>query len=149
MKSRLTLVFLILSFCGYAQFAVKNYSNAPIDQITTIQQIADWIQFHQTANVIPLFADIAIVDKVYLDIESTYLSKEYASGKIDNSEHIEVNDERNIIWYERNIYKINKNQLKPRYQIYITIEYSDGSYRILDLKLGKNKKINTSQYDQN
>lgn len=149
MKFSCFVILFLFSSTSYAQFAVKNYSNAPVDQIATIQQIADWIQFHKLDNTYPLFSNAALIDKAYLNIESTYLSKEYSKDKIDSIEHIKVNDGRQVFWYERNIFKISKQKLKPRYQIYITLEYSNGIYSILDLKLSKNKKINTSLYDQN
>lgn len=147
MKRYFSILFVLLSYTVEAQFAVKNYSNAPIDQTSTIQQIVDWIQFNQINNVAPFFSDTTLVDLEYLNIESTYLSKEYSRAKIDSSEHIEVEDQRQVYWYERNIYKINKGKLKPRYQIYITVENSEDSFKILDLKFGKRKKINTSHYN--
>lgn len=149
MKFRLTIAFLLLPFFGYSQLALKNYSNASIDKLPTVKQIADWVQFHQLDNVFPLLSESAMIDKTYLNIESTYLSNEFSRDKIEYSEHKELNDNRNIVWYERNIYKLSKGKLKPRYQIYITVEFFDGSYRIMDLSLGKNRKINTNQYDNN
>ncbi|WP_250433030.1 hypothetical protein [Hanstruepera flava] len=149
MKLRLTGAFLILSFCSYAQYAIKNYSNATIDQLPMVRQIADWIQFHDIDNVIPLLSDSSIIDQTFLNIESSYLSIEYPRDKIEFSENKAIEDKRNIVWYERNFYKVSKSKLKPRYQIYITVEFIEGSYRVIDLSLGKNKKINTSQYDKN
>lgn len=149
MKLKLFIVFLSLSFFSHAQYAVKNYSNASIDKLPTVKQIADWIQFHQVTNVFPLIADTANVDETYLNIESSYMAIEFSRDDIEFNEHTEVTDERNIVWYERNFYKVSKSKLKPRYQLYFTVEFRDGTYRILDLSFGKNKKINTSQYDKN
>lgn len=149
MKLRFTIVFLLLSIFGYSQLAVKNYSNASIDKLPTVKQIADWVQYHQLDNVYPLLSESVMIDKTYLNIESTYMSIEFSRDKIEYSEHKSLNDNRNIVWYERNIYKVSKSKLKPRYQIYITVEFFEGSYRIIDLSFGKNKKINTSQYDKN
>ena len=149
MKHITFILLLCLSLQSYAQFAVKNYSNVSIDQLSTIKQIADWIQFHQIDNVYPLFSNDLIVDKIYLNIESSYLAKEFSREKIVSNNDISVIDERDIIWYERNIYKKTKTKLKPRYQIYFTIEYTEDSYKILDLQFGKKKKINTSEYDKN
>ena len=148
MKIRLSIIFLLSSFLGHSQLAVKNYSNASIDKLPTVKQIADWIQFHQLDNIYPLLSESAMVDKTYLNIESTYMSNEFSRDKIEYTEHKELYDNRNIVWYERNIYKVSKGKLKPRYQIYITVEFYEGSYRIIDLSFGKNKKINTSQYDK-
>ena len=149
MKTKISIILFLLSITAKAQFAVKNYSNAPVDQISTIKQIADWIQFDESENIYPFITETTLVDMVYLKIESAYLSKEYSRAKVDSNKHIEVKDDREVFWYERNIYKVSGNKLKPRYQIYITVDYSDGAYSILDIKFGKNKKINTSQYDQN
>ncbi|WP_223032895.1 hypothetical protein [Hanstruepera marina] len=149
MQLRFTWVFLLFSISGFTQYAVKNYSNATIDQLPTVKQIADWIQFHDTNNVIPLLSDPSIIDQTFLNIESSYLSIEYSRDKIEFNEHKAIEDKRNIVWYERNFYKVSKSKLKPRYQIYITVEFFEGSYRVIDLSLGKNKKINTSQYDKN
>lgn len=149
MKFIFTILFILLYSLGYAQFTVKNYSNASVDQLPEIKQIADWIQFHQIDNVLPLLSDDILVDKNYLNIESSYLGKEYSRNKIETSNHTSVSDERKIVWYERNIYKISKTKLKPRYQIYLTLEFIDNSYSIIDLSFGKKKKINTTKYDKN
>lgn len=148
MKLRLLIVVCLIFQLGHAQYAIKNYSNASIDMLPTIKQIADWIQFHQIDNVIPILADNSIVDPAYFNIESSYLSIEFSRDKIEFTEHNEVTDDRNIVWYERNFYKVSKSKLKPRYQLYFTVEFIDGTYKILDLSFGKSKKINTSQYDK-
>jgi hypothetical protein len=149
MKHIFTLLFILLYSVGYAQFAIENYSNASADQLPEVKQIADWIQFHQIDNVLPLLSDDILVDKNYLNIESSYLGKEYSRDKIETSNHTSVSDERKIVWYERNIYKISKTKLKPRYQIYLTLEFIGNSYSIVDLAFGKKKKINTNKYDKN
>lgn len=149
MKSRILIILLLVFQFGYSQFAVKNYSNASSDELPNVKQIVDWIQFHQVDNVFPLLSKTAIVDRTYLNIESSYLVAEFPRDKIEYNQHTGVKDDRNIVWYERNFYKISKSKLKPRYQIYITVEFLNGSYRILDLSFGKKKKINTSQYDKN
>lgn len=149
MKHILTVLFMLLFAVGYAQFVVENYSNASVDQLPEVKQIADWIQFHQIDNVLPLLSDDILVDKNYLNIESSYLGKEYSRYKIETSIHTSVSDEREIVWYERNIFKTSKTKLKPRYQIYLTLEFIGNSYSIVDLAFGKKKKINTNKYDKN
>jgi hypothetical protein len=149
MKHIFSVLFILLYAVGYAQFAVENYSNASVDQLPEVKLIADWIQFHQIDNILPLLSDDVLVDKNYLNIESSYLGKEYSRDKIEISNHTSVPDERNIVWYERNIYKISKTKLKPRYQIYLTLEFIGNSYSIVDLAFGKKKKINTNKYDKN
>ncbi len=138
-----------MSFIGYSQYAIENYSNAKIDQLPEIRQIADWVQFHNVDNVYPLLSKTANIDHTYLNIESSYLSKEFSKDKIISSNHTNVSDDRNVVWYERNIYKKTKSKLKARYQIYITIEIINDSYEIVDLWFGKKKKINTDDYNKN
>ena len=137
-----------MSFIGYSQYAIENYSNAKIDQLPEIRQIADWVQFHNVDNVYPLLSKTANIDHTYLNIESSYLSKEFSKDKIISSNHTNVSDDRNVVWYERNIYKKTKSKLKARYQIYITIEIINDSYEIVDLWFGKKKKINTDDYNK-
>ena len=149
MKTLFSILFIGFSFVSHAQYAIENYSNASVDQLPEVKQIADWIQFHQIDNVLPLLSDDILVDKNYLNIESSYLGKEYSRDKIETNTHTSVPDERNIVWYERNIYKTSKTKLKARYQIYLTLEFIGNSYSIVDLAFGKKKKINTDQYDKN
>ncbi len=149
MKNFPLLVFLSVSFIGHSQYAIENYSNAKIDQLPEIRQIADWVQFHNVDNVYPLLSKTANVDHTYLNIESSYLSKQFSKDKIISSNHTNVSDDRNVVWYERNIYKKTKSKLKARYQIYITIEIINDSYEIVDLWFGKKKKINTDDYNKN
>lgn len=148
MKTLFSILFIGFSFVSHAQYAIENYSNASVDQLPEVKQIADWIQFHQIDNVLPLLSNEGVVDQSYLNIESSYLGKEYSRNKIESNNHTSVPDERKIVWYERNIYKTSKTKLKARYQIYFTVEFIDNYYRIIDLTFGKKKKINTSQYDE-
>lgn len=149
MKKHLTIVILLFSYFGYAQIAIENYSNASTDQLPRIEQIADWIQFHNLDNVYPLLSKTADTDQEYLNIESSYISKEYSRDKIVSMNHTTVSDNRNVVWYERDIYKKSKAKLKPRYQIYITLELTNNDYKIVDLRFGKKKKINTDDYIKN
>ncbi|UPS91994.1 hypothetical protein [Bizionia sp. M204] len=145
----ITIVFMLFSGISHAQYTLKNYSNAEIDKLPIVKEIANWIQYNQIDNVIPLLANKNIIDQTYLDSETTFLSLEYTRDRIDSNTHTTVVDDRNIVWYERNFYKNSKSKLKPRYQIYFTVEFSNDSYRIIDLRFGKKKKINTSEYDTN
>lgn len=145
----ITSFFMLFSVLGHAQYALENYSNAEIDQLPIVQEIANWIQHHQIDHVMPLLANKNTIDRTYFDIESSFLSLEYSRDRIESNKHTAVVDERNIVWYERNIYKITKSKLKPRYQIYFTVEFDNNSYRIIDLQFGKKKKINTNEYDMN
>ncbi len=145
----ITIVFLLFSIFGNAQYTLENYSNAEINQLPLLQNIADWIQYHQIDNVIPFLAHKNTVDQVYLDSESAFISLEYTRNKIESNTHKFVEDNRSIVWYERNIYKKSNSKLKPRYQIYFTVEIINDTYRIIDLQFGKKKKINTSEYNTN
>jgi hypothetical protein len=149
MKNIFSIVFILHAYYGNAQYAVENYSNARVDQLQNIEQVADWIQFHNLEYVYPLLTESAGTDKAYLNIESSYISKEYARDNIVSNNHTSISDDRNVIWYERNFYKKTNTKLKPRYQVYITMEFIDNSYKIVDLMFGKKKKINTDQYDKN
>lgn len=145
----ITILFTLFTGISPAQYALKNYSNAEIDELPIVQQIANWIQYHQIDNVIPLLTNKNIIDQTYFDSESTFLSLEYSRDRVESNTHTTVADSRNIVWYERNFYKKSKSTLKPRYQIYFTVEFINDSYRIIDLQFGKKKKINTSEYDTN
>lgn len=142
-------IFLFVFNYTQAQYVVNNYSNANIKQLGTVKQIADWIQFNEIDNVFYLLSNQTNVDKAFLNIESSYLAKEYPRDKIESNKVISITDERNIVWYERNIYKKKKEKLKPKYQIYFTVEFIDSSYKIIDISFGKKKKINTDKYDKN
>ncbi len=149
-RNILILIYSILwSINAQSQYAIENYSNANIEQKQDIKQIADWIQFNAIDNVLPLLSETNSVDLDFLKIESSFLAKEYGSQKIISNKDISVSDDRSIIWYERNIFKVSKKNRKARYQIYFTAEYSDGFYKIIDLNFGKKKKINLQKYTAN
>lgn len=145
----ISISLLFVSLNAKAQHVVENYSNADIKQLATVKQIADWVQFNEIDNVFYLLSNQNIVDKAFLNIESSYLAKEYSRDKIESSKAISITDDRNIVWYERNIYKKKKGKLKPKYQIYFTVEFIDSAYKILDISFGKKKKINTAKYTGN
>ncbi|TYB79284.1 hypothetical protein [Bizionia myxarmorum] len=149
MKTYITCLFLMLSAIGHAQYVIENYSNAEIDQLPAVEEIANWIQFNNSNNVIPLLENPNTVDRVYLNTESAFLSLEYTRKNANSNAHHYINDDRNIVWYERNFYKKTKSELKPRYQIYFTVEFVNDSYKIIDLQFGKKRKINTSDYITN
>ncbi|EGV44164.1 hypothetical protein BZARG_946 [Bizionia argentinensis JUB59] len=145
----ITCLFLMLSAIGHAQYVIENYSNAEIDQLPAVEEIANWIQFNSSNNVIPLLENPNTIDRVYLNTESAFLSLKYDRNKVDSKTHHYIDDDRNIVWYERDFYKKSKSKLKPRYQIYFTVEFVNNSYKIIDLKIGKKKKINTGDYSKN
>ncbi len=144
-----TCGLILFSIFGHAQYALENYSNAEIDQLPIMQEIANWIQYHKIDNVLPVLANPNTIDQTYFDSETTFLSLEYTRDRIESNKHTTVTDDRNIVWYERNFYKKTKSKLKPRYQIYFTVDFINDSYRIIDLQFGKKNKINTSHYDTN
>ncbi|MGY0391754.1 hypothetical protein ACW5R3_04210 [Bizionia sp. KMM 8389] len=142
-------VFFLIATITQAQYVIQNYSNAEIDQLAIMEEIADNIQNHHLESTMLLLTNPNTIDPVYLDSESTFLSLEYTRKKVKSNVHHTVVDDRNIVWYERNFYKQTKSKLKPRYQIYFTVEFSASSYKIIDLQAAKKKKINTSLYHTN
>lgn len=149
LKTLFLISCVVLSNKMYSQYVIKNYTNANIEQLANMKQIADWIQFNNAENVIQLLSNTTYIDVDFLRIESIFLSKEYPRDEISSTKNTTISDDRNIVWLERNIYKASKKKLKARYQIYFTVEYINDSYQIIDLTFGKKKKINTTKYDKN
>ncbi|MFD2551875.1 hypothetical protein ACFSQP_08610 [Bizionia sediminis] len=143
------MVFLLTCSIGRAQYVIENFSNAAINQLPIVEEIAYWLQTNQIDNMVPLMANPNTVDTAYLKSETTFLALEYTKKRILKNTHTSVTDTRQIVWYERNFYKQTKSKLKPRYQIYFTVEFHKGYYKIIDLTFGKRKKINTENYTAN
>ena len=74
MKYLLSAFILLTTIQIYAQFQIENYTNAKIDELQTIEQVVNWIHFNQPDQVIPNLYNDHVIDKTYLNIESTSLA---------------------------------------------------------------------------
>ncbi|MFB9055100.1 hypothetical protein ACFFVB_18620 [Formosa undariae] len=146
MKYFLSAFILFISLQAQAQLQVKNYTNAKINELQTIEQVVNWIHYGQPERVDPSLASDEVIDRTYLNIESVYISKTYPRNKITKQDITTVTDSSPIVWYERTIFKEKKNGLKPAYQIYVGIDMSKFPNEILDLFLRKGKRVMTQNF---
>ncbi|WP_066224319.1 hypothetical protein [Formosa haliotis] len=149
MKYFLSGIFLLIGLQTLAQFQVKNYTNAAINELQTIEQVVNWIQFNQPDMVNPNIFSREVIDKTYLNIESTAISRAYPRSKISKQDLTTISDASTIVWYDRVIYKERKDKLKPAYQIYVAIDLAKSPYEILDLFLRRGKKVQIQDYSNN
>ncbi|QDO92704.1 hypothetical protein FNB79_01475 [Formosa sediminum] len=148
MKYLIVTCFAILSLQLHAQYQIKNVTNAEIDELQTIEQVVNWIQFGQSDQVITNIFNDEVIDKIYLNIESKSISMKYPRTEISKQSLKEIKDESSIVWYERTIFKERKKGLKPVYQIYVTIDMDTSPYEILDLFLRRGKKVEIRDHEQ-
>ncbi|CDF80502.1 conserved hypothetical protein [Formosa agariphila KMM 3901] len=147
MKYLLSGFIFLMSLHIQAQLQVKNYTNAKIDQLQTIEQVMNWTNYGQPERVDAHLASDEVIDRTYLNIESVYISKTYPRKEITKQDLITLTDDPSpIVWYERTIFKERKKGLKPAYQIYIGIDMTKSPYQIVDLFLRKGKKIVTRNF---
>ena len=146
MKYFTSALILFISLQTHAQLQVKNYTNAKINELQTIEQIVNWIHYGQPERVDPALANDQVIDRTYLNIESVYISKSYPRDEISKEDLTTLKDPSPIVWYERTIFKERKNELKPVYQIYVGIDISKSPIEILDLFLRKGKKAMTQNF---
>ncbi|MDW5290447.1 hypothetical protein [Formosa sp. PL04] len=146
MKYFLSGFIFLIALQIQAQFQVENNTNAEIDELQTIEQVVNWIHFNQPDQVLPNLYNDDVIDKTYLNIESTSIYKTYPRAKISKQNLTTITDKSPIVWYERTIYKERKNELKPVYQIYVGIDVTKSPYEILDLFLRHGKKVRVVDY---
>ncbi|WP_159021627.1 hypothetical protein [Formosa sp. L2A11] len=146
MKYFLSGFIFLMTLQIHAQYQIKNVTNAGIDELRTIEQVVNWINYGQPDAVIANIFNDEMIDKIYLNIESTSLSMKYPRSEVSKQSTSKIEDESTIVWYERTIYKERKKGLKPAYQIYVTIDMKKSPYEILDLFLRRGKKIEIRDY---
>ncbi|WP_146035207.1 hypothetical protein [Formosa algae] len=147
MKYILCACIVMISIQLHAQYQIKNVTNAEIDELQTIEQVVNWIQYGQSDQVIPNIFTDEVIDKIYLNIESKSISMTYPRDEISKQSLSKIKDESTIVWYERTIFKERKNKLKPAYQIYVTIDMEKSPYEILDLFLRRGKKVEIRDHE--
>ncbi|MHA7941864.1 hypothetical protein ACJOV8_002145 [Formosa sp. 3Alg 14/1] len=141
MKYFISTLILFISLHAQAQLQVRNYTNAKINELQTIEQVVNWIHYGQPERVDPSLANDQVIDRTYLNIESVYISKTYPRKEITKQDLTTVTDSSPIVWYERTIFKERKKGLKPAYQIYVGIDMSKFPNEVLDLFLRKGKQV--------
>ncbi|WP_299782746.1 hypothetical protein [uncultured Formosa sp.] len=149
MKYFLSGFIFLITLQIHAQYQIKNVTNAKIDERRTIEQVVNWINYGQPDRVISNIFSDEVIDKIYLNIESTSISMAYPRSDVSKQSTSEIKDKSTIVWYERTIYKERKKGLKPVYQIYVTIDMKKSPYEILDLFLRRGKKIEIRDYTTN
>ena len=70
MKYFISTLILFISLHAQAQLQVKNYTNAKINELQTIEQVVNWIHYGQPERVDPSLANDQVIDRTYLNIES-------------------------------------------------------------------------------